>query len=164
MKIKNSKGQLSTLDLVASMLLFMVVVSMSLWAQGETNNTLWNYEDLQAYRDKALDITDILLKTGGTPSDWESLLNLTENVTALGLVSEPSVLDTQKLARFSDIPYAVSKRLLGLAKEGYYIEITDIADEPIYSFGVDRTAFSAAERPALLGNEIVKFKIRLFKE
>lgn len=160
---KWNKGQLSMLDLIVSTMIFVVIISMFIWAWGETQGTIWSYEKAQDYRDKALDVTDVLLHTEGYPLSWEELPNLTGRMRSIGLVSEGSVLDEEKLERFSEIPYKEARKVLGLEKEGFYISITETDNDPLYSFGEKKDAISVVDRPAILDGTIVDFKLRLFE-
>ena len=162
-----NKGQISTLDLIVAILIFLSVIFMVLWARAEVTTNIWEYEGLEDYRDANLDLLDILLKTSGSPTDWESLnMSNASNydlVNSIGFVSEPSVIEPEKLAAFNQIPYNESRRMLGLGKEGFYIEISKGA-RTIAEFGRDEGAISAFERPAILGNDTVILTLRLFRE
>lgn len=150
--------------MIASMMLFLAVILMFVWAWGETQESVWGYETTQGYRDKALDLTDVLLHTGGTPRSWEMLDEVTTaDVMSIGLVSENCVLDPYKLDRFDEMDYDDARRILGLGKEGFYIKILG-PDRALYRIGENRDAISSVERPAILNGEIVTFRLSLFRQ
>jgi hypothetical protein len=160
----STKGQLSMMDLVVSTMIFLVILSMFIWSWNEVQISVWGFEAVQDYRDRALQITDVLLHTAGEPTYWENVINLSEGISSIGFVSEANVLSLAKLERFKEMPYNVSKKILGLGKEGYYIEITDPGNHTQYSFGEERNAISSISRFAILGNETMIFNLRLFQE
>ncbi len=159
------KGQLSTLDLVVAIMLFAGIMMMFTWAWGETQRFVWDSDALEHYRNTALDLTDILLHTQGTPADWEALGNATQpKVSSIGLVSEMSVLDRKKLEALEASPYDHTRAILGLEREGYAIEVLDRRGHTEYAIGPDRDAIASVERLAVLDGQPVIFRLSLFKE
>ncbi len=159
----DKKGQLTTLDLIVSSMIFLSIVVMFMWSWGEANAVVMGAEQMNDYRHKATDLLDILLKTRGMPEHWEDSDNLT-NVSSLGLVSEPGVLDRSKLRAFEQMPYQEARRVLGLTHEGYYMELLNKRNRTLYTFGRDSREFITLERPALLDGDFVTFKLGLFDE
>jgi len=142
------------------------IVVMFMWSWGEANAVVMGSEQMSDYRHKATDLLDVLLKTRGMPDRWEdsaSMGNLT-NVSSLGLVSEPGVLDRSKLRAFEQMPYQDARRVLGLTHEGYFMEVLNERNRTIYTFGRDSGEFITLERPALLDGDFVTFKLGLFEE
>lgn len=147
------------------MIIFLVIVFMFMWAWGDANGNVWRYENSKTYREKAMYVLDTLLLTSGEPSNWEHLQNVTSgNVSSIGLVFEPSVLDRAKLRRLSDIPYDEARRIMGFGSEGYRIEVRNNRGSLIYSFGEDRTPLVSLERLAILGNNTVTFTLGIFQK
>lgn len=160
---RSDKGQLSTLDLIVSMMIFLGIIYMFVWAWGEVQVTMWAFEDAQGLRDRALDITDVLLHTEGYPTDWEVFQNATvETVSSIGLASEGSVLDRDKLERMSQLPSRLVRDIMGLGKSGYHVTVKDGDGDPIYSFGEDGDGGPVIERPAIFEGEVVGFELRLY--
>jgi len=162
------KGFIGSLDLILSMLLFLAVIYMSIWANGEVRRSVSSFESSQAYKDKALVLCDVLLKTGGSPYHWETL-NLSNSsvvnstLLSIGLASEPNVLNLEKLDAFDGLPYTTTRKILGLGKEDYRVEILNERGRRIYSAGaVAQEVSSSIERLALLDGEIVVFKLSLY--
>jgi len=160
----SSKGQLSTLDVVMASFIFVGIILLFLWSWGEIQISVRGSEDMQDYRDKAMDITDILLHTQGTPPYWADITNVSSNLLSIGLVSEPSVLDRNKLERFDEIPHDEVRKLFGLSKEDFYITVRALKGKEIYSFGDEHDGIAAIERMALLDDKKVRFELRLFKK
>jgi len=153
------------LDLIVAMMIFLVIVLMFMWAWGDANSNVWGYENSKTHREKAMNVLDVLLRTSGGPSNWEDLQNVTGgNVTSIGLVSEPSVLDRAKLRRLSDIPYDEARRIMGFGSEGYGIEVMNDHGSILYSFGEDHVPLVSIERFAMLGNDTVTFTLSIFQK
>lgn len=157
------KGQLSTLDLVASIFIFMVIVSMFLWAWGETQTQMWSYEADRSERQEALGIMEILTRTGGMPDGWELLPNVTGgNVTSIGLASEPVVLSVEKLRRLSDIPYEDARGIMGLGGKGFSLKIVNSYNRTVYEFGEEHGAGTIIERPVVLSGSPARIILSVF--
>lgn len=157
------KGYVGSLDLILAMLLFLVVVYMVFWANAEAADKIPSYEKSQAYKEKALNVTDVLLKTPGDPADWETLADLNQT-ESIGFVKEANVLDRSKLLRFGDIPEQQARRMLGLTREKYRIEVLESGknrDRVRYSFGSATSPIASIERLAILDGEAVKFRVSL---
>ena len=158
----NAKGQLSTLDLIVSIILFITTIFMIIWANAETQRVIWNYENTQTYKEKAMTATDILLKTEGIPANWDLIPNLTtDNITSLGFVTGANELDINKLEAFKNLSYLDTGRLMGLSKQDYIITIDNFENKTLYVFGKDIDPIVFIERMALLGNATVEFRLGL---
>jgi hypothetical protein len=142
------------------MLLFMVVVYMVFWANAEAADKIPSYEASQAYKEKAVRVIDVLLKTPGDPADWEGSLNLS-GVSSIGLAREANVIDRQKLMRLLELPASQVARLLGLGKESFKIEVLDGVGRTIYSYGPADSPHASIERLAMLEGDPVVFRFSL---
>lgn len=160
----SSKGQLSSLDLVVASLLFLSIILLFVWSWGELNNTIWSYEYMQHNRDLALDMTDVLLHTQGNPTYWEALTNISSaNVKSIGLVSEPGILDINKIDALKNMPVAESARILGHLRGGYSIKISVPGTGVITRLGEEKDALSVVQRPAILEDRVVVFELRIYE-
>jgi hypothetical protein len=108
---------------------------------------------------------NLLIKTKGQPHNWVTLNNTDiGNVTSLGLVSEPGVLNVNKLERLSEMPYTSARRLLGFGKEGFHIEVISPNNMTLYSIGEPEAEGPISlERMALFDNLTIKFRLRVFE-
>ncbi len=160
------KGYMGTLDLIVAMIVFLAIIYMIIWVGDETQRTVVSFENSQAYKDKAISIADVLLKTRGSPGNWEHISNATNwNVTSIGIASEPNVLDEKKLdmlKAFDGSSYANTTRLLGLTSENYHIELLNIRNHTVYSVGRPGPPLSSIERFAILDGETVRFRFSLY--
>jgi hypothetical protein len=128
------------------MMIFLVALSMVLWLWGESYNIVGKYDTEKTYKEKAIDSLNVLVRTPGEPEDWEDIRNFTnETVFSIGLASEPSVMDSDKLDTLKDMPYEDACRLMGFGSERIYIEIRD-NDSRRYRFGEDGTPVFSLER------------------
>jgi hypothetical protein len=158
----NTRGQLSTLDLIVSIILFITTIFMIIWANAETQRVIWNYENTQTYKEKAMTATDILLKTEGIPTNWDLISNLTaDNITSLGFVTGANELDEGKFEAFKNLSYSETSRLMGFSKQDYIITIDNFNNTTLYTFGKDIDPVVFIERMAILGNTTVEFRLGL---
>jgi hypothetical protein len=156
--LSNKRGQLSSLDLIVAIVLFISTLFMVFWISAEAELRVWNHETMETTKAKGVDITNLLLKTPGKPEYWERIPNLTaENPSSLGFALEPNVLDEEKLIAFANLSYYNSSRLMGLSKQDYRIEIIDFENKTKYEYGADIETAVSIERMAILGNETVEF-------
>lgn len=157
-------GYIGTFDLIVAMVMFLSVIYLVLWASNETQTTVQSFGTFQSYKDKALNVLDTLLETEGNPPHWENLQNISADAKSIGLVSEPEILDTQKVQHFramSTSSYEKTKKMIGLSKEDYNVEILNKHNTSLYSFGVEGKTIASIERLALLEGEVVTFKLSL---
>jgi len=156
-------GQVSVLDLIVAMMLFISImfIAFSTWA--EANITVFQFDNVNSMKNRATDALDILLKTRGSPSNWEDLNLSQANVSSIGLVSENSVLDSSKLEKLLEMPYDESRRLMGFGAEGYYITIKNSHGSKVYSAGEDLAPEISLERLALLDGDPVTFTLNVFQ-
>ncbi|MFA5246494.1 MAG: hypothetical protein WC408_01225 [Candidatus Micrarchaeia archaeon] len=102
----------------------------------------------------AIAASDVLIKSSGTPSNWE------DNITGLkmiGLASSPNVLSLNKLSNFSALDYSIQKTMIGIDLE-YYFYLEYANGTKIFSNGnssLSGSQITVIRRIALLGNETV---------
>ncbi len=120
-----NKGQGSTIDLFASIAIFIVVVALVIYYYTYFSNRVQRdleYEELQirAYR-----IADLLTKTPGDPSRWEALPGNpidVNKISSLGLAINDRQLSKEKALNLTRIDYNDLKKLLNI--EPYEFNIT----------------------------------------
>jgi hypothetical protein len=71
----------------------------------------------------ARDVSSILVSSEGDPSNWNVLEFNETNVRAIGLVSEPWLLDKDKIVALYNADYNISKKILGILGPNYNYEI-----------------------------------------
>lgn len=120
-----NKGQGSTIDLFASIAIFIVVVALVIYYYAYITNRIQQdlqYEELQirAYR-----IADLLTKTPGEPSRWEALPGTTidaSKMSSLGLAINDRQISREKALNLTRLDYNDIKKLLNI--EPYEFNIT----------------------------------------
>lgn len=130
-KQRHRKGQAFTADFLLSAVLFIIILfaAVELW-----NITASKYSKNDSYgimRDKALSITDSLIKTEGYPSGWTN-----ETVRMLG-ISEgvPNVLDKNKMLEMKNISYSKLRNVFGLSDYEVYLNFTNSSGATIVMNG-----------------------------
>ncbi|MDY6766188.1 MAG: hypothetical protein SVW77_02365 [Candidatus Nanohaloarchaea archaeon] len=104
---RSRNGQIFTIDMVASILVFMLIVNLSLitWNLAQRNSVMFN-ED-RALRDRAERIADLLVRGPGVPENWTA-----DTVELVGLADPDHVLSNEKLDEFDALSYQEQTDLL----------------------------------------------------
>ncbi len=151
---KSRTGQICSLDVILGGFVFLLVISAFIWCWSEVQHDIWIYEHTENMKNRAVEMTDMLLKTSSPEGPRES-----EGEIAYSM----NVLDRTALEEFYHTPYESLRSTLGLSSEDYYIEIRDLDGEILYSLGKRGKCESVVERFALLSNRVVKFVLCLYK-
>lgn len=114
------KGQLFSLDLVLSIVVFFVLFlfMLSLWHLYTVR--LAHRLDSEELQLAAFDISELMVKSSGVPSNWESDPS---TVQVLGLSNAPGALDEKKLAAFLAMDYNASKQVYNIERFEYSLKI-----------------------------------------
>lgn len=105
----NRSGQIISGDFIVSIVvfLFILVIIIPLFARmSEESRERRFIEDVQT---KLLFVSDSILKTTGTPDDWNST-----NVKSIGLSNKDNRINRTKIARFMSLSSSDAKKFLGL--------------------------------------------------
>jgi len=142
-------AQIWTLDLIAGMVLFLIVIVMYFMF----SNTMLQPQD-ETYADiyRSLEIVSGSLMTSGNPLNWTA-----DDVNAIGITNGNYRLNTSKLANFSTLDYSEAKLLLKTNYE-YLIFFENRSDDVIPLFGqsyfgkpgITRDNIQQIERPKTL--------------
>ena len=164
----NQKAQISTLDLVIAVSIFIFILLTIMGAWNNTRLKIDLFEDKRKIYQKGLDVAEMLVKTQGDPVNWGELSVVdSSNVDAIGIASEDNVLDPEKLDKLGEIDYGELRRILGLSREEFNLTIYNISggsENSLYSFGqppfnLTRVRIS---RYASLDDDIVELRLMLF--
>jgi len=118
------KAQMWSMDFVVSVTMFFIAVIMILFAWDYTASE--NYEQItfNEMQSKGLIVSDVLVRTGGSPSDWN------ETAMAIGLVSEENIIDEDRLRNFIFyMDYNDSKGIMGIRNYDYYFTMKNLDNE-----------------------------------
>ncbi|MBI4173643.1 MAG: LamG domain-containing protein [Candidatus Aenigmarchaeota archaeon] len=115
---KPRKAQVWGMDFVLSAIIFLSAFAMVLFAWSYANGQAAGQIQLNELQRKALEASEMLARTAGSPPDWD-----TANVTLAGLASSEGVLNTTKVRRFLRLDYNGSKIALNLGNYEYYFAL-----------------------------------------
>lgn len=128
----NHKGQVNSLDLLISIAIFVFLLVFLVMFWFVTTMNIENKIKENRLESTAIYISDTLMKTQGYPTNWEENLS---TVHSLGLATySQNVLDSDKIANFTNLSYSTSKELLGVEYE-YYFYIEDLDENRLYESG-----------------------------
>jgi len=163
------KGQISTIDLVIASGIFISILLSAMFLWNDIVSKINRFEDRGLISQKALDISDMFIKTPGTPNGWYLLSPVdinSQNVSSVGFAVEDNVLDWERLSMLKQISYDESKNLIGLSKEEYNITIVNVSgnnNKVLYSAGqIPNTTNVLISRYGQLNGSIVRLDLRLF--
>jgi len=108
----------------------------------------------------AITISEMLVHTPGEPENWTQA---PLSVKSVGLAQRQNLLDWNKVAAFSSLPYANAREALGTDHD--FLVVIETPDGVRFaSIGQDGNSTHAAEvtRVAVLNDTIVQVKVRLY--
>lgn len=112
-------GQIFTMDIIASLLIFMLILNLSLmtWNVVERNSVMFNEE--RELRDRVNRVGDLLVRTPGHPEDWDA-----GTVEIIGFTSPDHVLDGEKLDEFDSLSYTDQKELMRTRQSDFHLNVS----------------------------------------
>jgi hypothetical protein len=125
----NKNAQVLSIDLITSIVIFILVVSLFLVFWINMHNKVIAQEKFISSQELAMKILDSFIKTPGYPFDWNE-----SNVVQIGLVSEPNVIPIEKFRKFLNLPYSDIKRITKIGENEIKVRLkyrngTTILDE-----------------------------------
>ena len=166
-KTLNCKGQIFTTDLILAVTVFLFVLTLTIIYSNQVANRVGYWEEANDRENAALWASSALVLSSGEPSNWENLA--LEDINSIGLAGSKSVLLPSKLQRLVDLNsghYSEAKALLGLAKYGVRIEVSDLNKQLLNAFGLEpgsESQVSAFTRLAVLNGKPVLVKVEAFE-
>jgi len=162
------RGMIFTVDMVTALFFFLVIILSMLWVWAEAYRHMVDYRDVQSRQERLATVSSMLVKTPGSPPNWESSGGVTlSGVDAIGLAREPNVLDEGKMMAFMSADGENLRERMGLGSENFSLTVTeDWAGTPriIYYMG-DSTAGKErmiARRYALFNGSRVELKLEAY--
>ncbi len=131
------RGLFST-DFAIGLVLFMVVLVMVLPLWDDIRFQTLSDSEQRFLQTRALSVSDILLRSPGSPGDWNE-----SNVLSIGLANEEHVLNISKVHSLFNLlnsDYDRAKSLLGIPAYQLNISLTDATHSPLVLSG-NRTEF-----------------------
>lgn len=120
-KKRNKKAQIVTTDLFIAVVIFTILMSIIVVSWGRYTTKLddkLNYEEMQI---RAFQISNLLVKSNGNPSNWEN----GGNIESLGLAARDRILSSSKVDAFVNLSYGNITKLLGIRNYDFYFKLKD---------------------------------------
>ena len=130
--MQGKKSQIVITDFVVSAFIFFLLIILIFFLWSFYNIRLEDdlvFEDMQI---KIFQISNILVKTGGNPSDWEKNVS---KATMIGLAEEDRILSEDKVANFTRMNQSNVSSLLKLGRYNFSMNLTDLQGNTLASFG-----------------------------
>lgn len=156
------KGQLWTLDMAFSMLIFFSAMLSVIFAWNYISaNTVENRE-LTEIQLKAFELSDSLIRTPGIPSDWND-----STVQVIGLAYSDNILVESKVKEFVSMDYNKARSTLTISPYQFYFEVMDINgtvhENSTLSVSATAEMVVPTERYALYKGRIVKVRLVIWE-
>jgi hypothetical protein len=160
----DGRGVMFTLDLIAAMLFFLIILLAVFWLWSSAYRHMGEYRESNARQAKLQDISSMLVKTQGNPPDWQTRPVDPDSTLAIGLASSENVLDAGKLQKFADADYERLREIMGLGGEDFSLTVAEnYSGAPVvrYSVGAEMGSRqkSVVRRYALLNGTRVELKL-----
>jgi hypothetical protein len=135
--MKGIRGQAFSLDLVFSMLGFMVILILVIASWSFYSNRLDDNVGEEELQLRAFLITDVLVQSPGFPRDWEKNISAVskQTVTLLGLAKKDRVLSDEKINLLAAIDYNNTKEIFNIKQLEFHLQILDLNDNEIEAIG-----------------------------
>jgi hypothetical protein len=123
----DDSGQLFTIDAMFALILITVLIGISANAMDIAGNKIHDYSSEQSLQRVAADTADVLIKTPGSPENWEMMKTVnwvTPGLAELQIGTKMTLVNTlsfKKVARLKENPYLLKKMFP--AATGYSIMI-----------------------------------------
>ncbi|MCX8175138.1 MAG: hypothetical protein N3E51_02945 [Candidatus Micrarchaeota archaeon] len=156
------RAQSFGVDFVAGLTVFLLLVGYflvfwDLFSVGYVESLEKGNTDIAA-----ISISDALVSAPGEPYNWT---DDPLNAKMIGFASKPGVLDWNRVAAFSALPYANARELLG-AERDFWLKIETLDGARLASMGKEpQNATRAAEvaRMAIMDGRAVAVRLQLYE-
>lgn len=106
---KWTKGQGMAIDFFFAVIILLIVIGMAATSWSRTVYLIDKNAEMRWMRRTGLAVADMMVRSPGVPSDWNS-----SNVMTIGLVDRTNVLDKEKVAEFNSVPKSKIQQLFGI--------------------------------------------------
>lgn len=124
--MKRSKAQIALTDLFVALFIFSILIIFITLTWNRYNLRLTGGLETEEMMIKAFQVTDVLVESSGSPSDWNST-----NVETIGLASHDRILSTTKVNKFINLPLNQTKTIFKIKTYDFYFSLTPIGGEII---------------------------------
>ncbi|MFA6214579.1 MAG: hypothetical protein WC717_04855 [Candidatus Micrarchaeia archaeon] len=164
------RGQIFSTELMVSMSVFIGALIVFLYVWNSMYTAYVEEQSDNKMQVVLVGISDAAVMSPGDPADWEATVGTGAN--SYGFASARSVLSPAKLYAmqgYFSANYTDMKDKMGAGGYDIFIDVSDLEGNTYYGFGspagTDNSSVSAvtAERLALIGDEMVKLKVQLWR-
>ncbi|MFC2162308.1 hypothetical protein ACFLRF_01385 [Candidatus Altiarchaeota archaeon] len=131
---RRSRGQIFSTDLLLALFIFSLITAIFFSTWQYNKNRLTFEQNLRRLEVIANTVSEILVKTPGSPVDWETDPNF-NNLTSIGLAKLPRHIDPAKLSTLPQVPADQLKDVLGIEHNEVLIELKTIDGNTIRKIG-----------------------------
>lgn len=114
----HKKAQIGMADMFSALAIFMVLLISSAFIMHDYNSQLMSSRDNNAMIEKALQISDALVKTEGVPSAWTNY-----TVEIIGLANEDRTISPAKVSNFTNMSIENIERKFELSDYNFYFNL-----------------------------------------
>ncbi len=162
------KGLLFTVDMMVSVVFFMVIIVSMLWVWTHAQGTMTAYDLRMSRMERLTFLSQALVATPGRPANWhENGPYNADNILAIGFAKNANELTPERLDRFVSMDYEILRTIMGLGAEDFHLTVQEDWDgTPIthYEKGsvLDTSVVMVVERYALLEGTPVKMRVEVY--
>lgn len=114
------KGQVWSMDLAVSLLVFLSVAAAFIFAWGYVSSEAHRSSIVMDMEETALDLSDGLVRFPGQPDDWNQ-----GNVVSIGLADSENTISSSKMDSLGSMDYDMAKEIMGAGSYNFYLELSD---------------------------------------
>jgi hypothetical protein len=161
------RGVVFTLDLSAALLFFLIILLAMFWLWEQSYRHMGDYRETAARHSRLLELSSMLVKTQGTPQDWQNREVTPENVRTMGLASEDNVLDPAKLDAMEAADYQHLREIMGFGSEDFELSVSgNYSGQPQIYFDKGNSTASGermiVRRYAIYNGTLVELKLQAY--
>jgi hypothetical protein len=112
---KNKRGQITVFDMLIAVLLFSFLVTVVMLTWYTYNQRLLVKLEREEAISKAIEITDLFVRTSGLPSEWNST-----NVILIGLATSDRKISEDKAREFCNVSYDEARTIMNIPYHFYF--------------------------------------------
>ena len=159
-----SRGQLSGIDMMFGVFLFMIVIAVISIEWTDSFNYAKNVQMTRTTTDLAISLSNQLVSFEGEPQDWNAT-----TVKVIGLAIRQNLLSQGKINTLAAMNITAIKDLLGVSDYHLLIRIfkADLGGDNVALFGEtlpgNASSASVIDSYAALNNEVVIVRVTLWR-
>lgn len=159
----HKKAQAVITDLFIALMIFTILISAIAFVWGRYSMRFNDNLEYSGMQLKALEISDLLIKTRGSPENWELSPSDAE---IFGLASSDRTISEEKLDSLThNVTYNNMTASLGLSDYGLYLRLSSLNGTSISDYGLDSESQLSVSIKRFVNykNETSVFETRIWK-